>query len=122
MAAMATRVLIVDDHATFRSFARDLLEIDGFEVVGESGDGASGIEAAAHLSPDLVLLDIQLPDLTGFEVVRNLAAGGFRSIVLISSRDAASYGDQIESSGALGFVPKAELSGDAVRALMDRAG
>ena len=118
---MAT-VLIVDDHETFRSFAKDLLQSDGFEVVAEAEDGASGIELATQLRPDLVLLDVQLPDLTGFEVAQRLTAAGVRTIVLISSRDAASYGDQIESSGAVGFVPKAELSGDAVRALLDGTG
>ena len=120
-ARMAT-VLIVDDHETFRSFAKDLLQSDGFEVVAEAEDGASGIELATQLRPDLVLLDVQLPDLTGFEVAQRLTAAGVRTIVLISSRDAASYGDQIESSGAVGFVPKAELSGDAVRALLDGTG
>ena len=115
-------VLIVDDHATFRSFARGLLESDGFEVIGEVEDGASAIEAATTLEPDVVLLDVQLPDLSGFEVARRLTADGIRTIVLISSRDASSYGDQIESSGAVGFVPKAELSGDAVRALLAEAG
>jgi DNA-binding NarL/FixJ family response regulator len=119
---MTPTVLIVDDHPTFRSFARDLLQLDGFEVIGEAQDGGSGIEAATALLPDVVLLDVQLPDLTGFEVARRLTESGVRSIVLVSSRDAASYGDQIESSGALGFVPKAELSGDAVRTLLDRSG
>ncbi len=120
--APMTTVLIVDDHETFRSFARMLLESDGFEVIGEAPDGTSGIDAATALRPDLVLLDVQLPDLTGFDVARRLTKEGIRTIVLISSRDAASYGDQIESSGAVGFVPKAELSGDALRELMDPVG
>jgi DNA-binding NarL/FixJ family response regulator len=119
---MTPTVLIVDDHETFRSFARALLESEGFEVLGEAEDGASAIEAATALVPDVVLLDVQLPDLTGFEVARRLTEGGLRSIVLVSSRDASSYGDQIESSGALGFVPKADLSGEAVRALLNRTG
>jgi DNA-binding NarL/FixJ family response regulator len=118
---MTPTVLIVDDHPIFRAFARDLLQGEGFEVVGEAEDGGSAIEAAASLGPDVVLLDVQLPDLTGFEVARRLTDSGMRSIVLVSSRDAASYGDQIESSGAIGFVPKAELSGDAIRALLERA-
>lgn len=119
---MTVRVLIVDDHQTFRSFARELLESEGFEVVGESEDAASGIEAAASLRPDLVLLDVQLPDLTGFEVARRLAKQGVpMSVVLTSSRDASSYGDQVASSGAIGFIPKAELSGQAIRALLQEA-
>src|SRR6266571_4153909 len=73
-APMAMTVLIVDDHATFRSLARDLLESEGFEVIGEAESGTSAIERAAALRPDLVLLDVQLPDLTGFEVIERLRA------------------------------------------------
>lgn len=117
---MSLSVLIVDDHPTFRSFARDLLESEGFEVVGEAEDGASGIEAATALQPDIVLLDVQLPDISGFEVTnRVLTAGVPSTIVLVSSRDQSDYGDEIESSGAAGFVPKAELSGGAIRAILD---
>jgi DNA-binding NarL/FixJ family response regulator len=122
-APMAMTVLIVDDHPIFRSFARDLLESEGFHVVGEAQDGSSALEGAVALHPDLVLLDVQLPDLTGFEVVARLREDGVATpVVLTSSRDASSYGDQIETSGALGFVPKAELSGDAIRALVAGAG
>jgi DNA-binding NarL/FixJ family response regulator len=60
-------LLIVDDHATFRATARALLEIDGWEVVGEAGDGSTGIAAAADLNPDVVLLDVRLPDMNGFD-------------------------------------------------------
>jgi DNA-binding NarL/FixJ family response regulator len=113
-------VLIVDDHPTFRSFARDLLESEGFEVVGEAEDGSSGIAAATTLRPDLVLLDVQLPDVTGSDVTQRLVASGLpAAVVLVSSRDASDYGDEIESSGAAGFVPKADLSGAALRALLD---
>ena len=115
-------VLIVDDHPTFRSFARALLEEEGFEVVGESEDGASAIAAALALRPDVVLLDVQLPDLNGFEVAGRLRAAGVpSSIVLVSSRDASDYGEDIASSGAAGFVAKGELSGSAVRALLEGA-
>jgi DNA-binding NarL/FixJ family response regulator len=120
---MTVRILIVDDHQTFRSFARELLESEGFEVVGESEDAASGIEAAASLRPDLVLLDVQLPDLTGFEVARRLAKQEDPlSVVLTSTRDASSYGDQVNASGAIGFIPKAELSGQSIRSLLEEAG
>jgi DNA-binding NarL/FixJ family response regulator len=119
---MSVTVLIVDDHPTFRSFARELLEAEGFEVVGESEDGASAITAAGTLRPDLVLLDVQLPDLTGFEVTRRLVSDGVPSVVvLVSSRDASDYGDEITYSGAAGFVPEAELSGPALRAVMQGA-
>lgn len=119
---MAMTVLIVDDHPTFRAFARDLLESEGFEVVGEAEDGASAIETATSLRPELVLLDVQLPDMSGFEVAERLKGDGIpTAIVLTSSRDASSYGDQVRSSGAVGFIPKAELSGQAVRALLQEA-
>ena len=71
---MTVRVLIVDDHPSFRATARLLLETEGFEVVGEEADGASGLRAARELSPDLVLLDVQLPDIDGFEVAAQLTA------------------------------------------------
>ncbi|HJP64722.1 MAG TPA: response regulator transcription factor [Actinomycetota bacterium] len=117
---MNTTVLIVDDHETFRSFARAILESDGFEVIAEAGDGTSGIEAVTSRRPDLVVLDVQLPDINGFEVLKRLRSEGDATpVVLTSSRDATSYGDQVDSSGAVGFVPKAELSGAAIRALLE---
>jgi DNA-binding NarL/FixJ family response regulator len=121
-AAMALTVLIVDDHPTFRSLARDLLESEGFRVVGESEDGATAIRAASLLRPDVVLLDIQLPDLTGFEVTERLMSGHVpTAVVLVSSRDASDYGPDVESSGAMGFLQKSELCGAAVRALLKGA-
>lgn len=111
--------LIVDDHPTFRATARALLEAEGFAVVGEAADGAEALAKAAELRPDVVLLDVQLPDLDGFEVARRLAANGAESaVVLTSSRDRDDYGELIDDSGALGFVAKDELSGDALRDLL----
>jgi DNA-binding NarL/FixJ family response regulator len=119
---MAVKVLIVDDHPTFRAFARDLLQSEGFEVVGEAEEGTSAIQTATSLRPDLVLLDVQLPDMSGFEVLKRLRAEGISTpVVLTSSRDASSYGDQVNESDALGFIPKADLSGQAVRALLQEA-
>ena len=117
---MTRTVLIVDDHPSFRATARAVLEAEGFEVVGEASDGAEAVELAAALHPEVVLLDVQLPDQTGFEVAAALAAmnGSGPAIVLVSSRDAYDYGDLIAQSGARGFVPKGELSGAAVRALL----
>jgi DNA-binding NarL/FixJ family response regulator len=116
---MTPTVLIVDDHETFRGFARSILEEEGFEVVGEAGTGASGVTAVESLRPDLVVLDVQLPDVMGFDLARRLRDGGYEGpIILTSSREASSYGDQIETSGAIGFIPKGELSGEAVRALL----
>jgi DNA-binding NarL/FixJ family response regulator len=111
-------ILIVDDHAGFRAQARALLEADGFSVIGEAADGRSALQAARSLRPDLVLLDIGLPDLEGFDVARQLVMDGAPPlVVLTSSRQAGEYGPRVASSGALGFIPKDELSGPAIRAL-----
>ena len=116
---VARTVLIVDDHPSFRATARAVLESEGFEVVGEAADGAGALVAVRERRPELVLLDVQLPDIDGFEVTRRLRANGFPpDVVLVSSRDASDYGELIAESGALGFVPKADLSGAAVRALL----
>jgi DNA-binding NarL/FixJ family response regulator len=118
---MARTVLIVDDHAGFRRLARRMLEADGYEVVGEAGDGASALVAARELHPDLVLLDVQLPDIDGFHVADELGGNGSGStVVLTSTRDARDYGRRVERSAARGFVAKSELSGDAIAALLGR--
>jgi DNA-binding NarL/FixJ family response regulator len=112
-------ILIVDDHPGFRLQARALLEADGFSVVAEAADGASGLRAARQLRPDLVLLDIGLPDIEGFEVARQLAAGGSPPlVVLTSTREASEYGPRLEAAGTLGFIAKDELSGTAIRSLL----
>ena len=117
---MPCSVLIVDDHPGFRAQARALLAAAGYEVVGEAADGESGVRVARDLSPDVVLLDVQLPDITGFEVVRRVhSAPDPPAIVLISSRDASDYGSRIGRSGALGFISKAELSARALRAMLE---
>jgi DNA-binding NarL/FixJ family response regulator len=115
---MATRVLIVDDHPSFRTGARRLLEAEGFEVVGEAEDGATAIAATASLHPELVLLDVNLPDLDGFQVTQRIVAAGGPPVVLTSSRDRADYGDCVDVCGARGFVHKADLSGLALTALL----
>jgi DNA-binding NarL/FixJ family response regulator len=113
------RVLIVDDHPSFRASARKLLESEGYEVVGEAADGAEALAAAAKLHPDVVLLDIQLPDIDGFEVsVRLGELERPPEVILTSSRDCADYGSCVEKSGARGFVPKAELSGAVLTTLL----
>lgn len=108
----AQRVLVVDDHPSFRRCACALLISEGFEVVGEAADGMTALALAAELDPELVLLDIQLPDLDGFEVAgRLLSVRPGLQIVLVSSRERAEYGDLVETSGARGFLLKDELSG-----------
>lgn len=112
-------VLIVDDHAVFRQFARDLLESDGFLVVGEAATGRQGIELAARLSPDVVLVDVQLPDIDGFAVADRLAAaGGAAAVVLISSRESSTYGDRISLAPACGFLDKVDLAGAALERML----
>ena len=116
---MRATVLIVDDHEAFRASARALLEAEGFDVVGEAGDGASAIEAVAALRPQIVLLDIQLPDTDGIAVAQALAdVPDPPAVVLVSSREAASYGPRLRQAPARGFIPKASLSGEALAALV----
>jgi DNA-binding NarL/FixJ family response regulator len=118
---MSVSVLIVDDHPSFRATARLLLESEGFDVVGEAADGAAGLRDARALEPDLVLLDVQLPDIDGFEVAAQLTGtGDGPAVVLTSSRDEADFGPLVAASGARGFVAKAELSGAALLALMEQ--
>lgn len=113
--------LVVDDHAGFRASVRFLLELEGFEVVGEAADCAGAVEAVERLQPELVLLDVQLPDGQGYDVARTILDRGLTPrIVLVSSRDESDYGDSIRTSGAVGFLNKAELSGDRLRALLEK--
>jgi DNA-binding NarL/FixJ family response regulator len=115
---MGRTVLIVDDHAGFRDAARALLEAAGFDVLGEAADGASALAAAAKLQPEIVLLDVQLPDLDGFAVAERLARDGVPSaIVLISSRDVSSFRRRLAANPAWSFIPKSELSGEALSAV-----
>lgn len=111
---MATTVLIVDDHPSFRSVARMLLEAEGYEVVGEAPDGEQALELARQLSPDVVLLDLNMPGIDGFEVARRLPAGP--AIVLVSSRDARDIGPL--DANVMGFIAKGELSGASLRSVL----
>ena len=96
---MSRTVLIVDDHAEFRGSARRLLEWAGVLVVGEAADGASAMAEALRLRPDVILLDVQLPDFDGFEVARRLARGPARpEIILTSSRAACDYRARLEEA------------------------
>jgi DNA-binding NarL/FixJ family response regulator len=116
----ARRVLVVDDHPSFRRCAGALLRAEGFEVVGEAADGTAALALAAELAPDLVLLDVQLPDLDGFEVAAGLLARDPElRIVLVSSRDRDAYGSLIEASGAMGFISKGDFSGLELERLLE---
>jgi DNA-binding NarL/FixJ family response regulator len=115
---MGRTILIVDDHDGFRSWARQILSMEGFDVVGEAADGASAIDAVLALRPEVVLLDVQLPDIEGFEVAERIA--GTTRVVLTSSRDALDYGSRIAHSPAVGFLPKADLTGHALEMVLGR--
>jgi DNA-binding NarL/FixJ family response regulator len=112
-------VLIVDDHAAYRASARRVLEAEGFQVVGEAGDGAAAIEWVARLRPAIVLLDIQLPGRDGFSVASHLASiAQPPAVVLISSRPADEWGPRLASAPVRGFLAKADLTGPALADLV----
>jgi DNA-binding NarL/FixJ family response regulator len=113
------RVLIVDDHAEFRLAARALLVREGFDVVGEAEDAATAIAAARLLAPDVVLLDVRLPDGDGFGVAAVLGRmPDPPAIVLVSTRPASAYRRRLASSPARGFLAKADVTGDALREIL----
>jgi CheY-like chemotaxis protein len=120
MTDVGCTVLVVDDHAEFRSVARALLESDGFTVVGEAADGTEAIASAQRLRPRLVLLDIALPDIDGFAVADRLAESGLDApaVVLVSSRAAGAYRRRLATTTARGFISKTDLTGAAVRLLL----
>jgi DNA-binding NarL/FixJ family response regulator len=117
------RVLIVDDHDDFRRVLRLLLLDDGYDVVGEAASAAAGIAAAVALRPDLVLLDVSLPDGSGVDVAKRITKLRLPSrVVLISTRDEAGFASGVRESGAIGFLPKTQLSAARLAALIARAG
>jgi DNA-binding NarL/FixJ family response regulator len=116
---MRPTVLIVDDHAAFRASASALLESEGFDVIGEAADGEAAISECERLRPEIVLLDIQLPGLDGFDVAERLAgAADAPAVILISSRDAAAYGSRVEEAPVRGFLAKRSLSGAALAGIV----
>jgi DNA-binding NarL/FixJ family response regulator len=120
---MPGSVLIVDDHPRFRATARRALECDGWTVVGEAQDGLGGLAEARRLAPDLVLLDIGLPDVSGLEIARRLAqdtdASGI-AVVLVSTQDAGDFEELAAAHGARGFLAKADVCGPALDGLLAR--
>ena len=117
---MNPTVLVVDDHASFRDAASALLEAEGFIVVGGAGDGDEALAQVGALCPDVVLLDVQLPGMDGFEVARRLAALAVPpAVLLISSRAAAEYGDQVAGAPVRGFLDKQALSGPVLTRLLE---
>jgi DNA-binding NarL/FixJ family response regulator len=116
---VATTVVLVDDHAGFRMQARALLAAAGYDVVGEAADGSSALASTRALRPDVVVLDVHLPDIDGFEVARALHEDPDPpAIILISSREAADFGGRIGRSPANGFLTKSDLSARALATLL----
>ena len=112
---MRPRVVIVDDDPSFLATVRALLEEEGFAVVGQASNGLDGVAAAAELQPDILLVDVNLPDIDGFEVVARVMEGGRAPpVVLTSIHSAADFGNLVERSGARAFISKADISGDAL--------
>jgi DNA-binding NarL/FixJ family response regulator len=119
---MRPSVLIVDDHPTFRRFARRLLEEAGFTVVGEASDGAGAVDAVRELRPEAVLLDVLLPDVSGLDIATALARSDHApAVVLTSSRSAEDLGAALDEAPASGFLPKASFTGAAFAALLEAA-
>jgi CheY-like chemotaxis protein len=125
---MSRTVLIVDDHPSFRASARRMLEGEGYEVVGDAADGAEALRAVRKLAPDVILLDVRLPDLDGFAVCRRITGAargagdngkpGAPAVILISSREIDEWGAVVNDCGAIGFIPKAKLSARAMEELL----
>lgn len=121
--APARSVVLVDDHPGFRAEARALLEGDGLDVVGEAGGAAMALAAVGRLRPDMVLLDVGLPDGDGLDLVGRIREGAPRTIVLvISSRAEAEYGGRVARSGADAFVDKANLAPGVIPGIIARLG
>jgi DNA-binding NarL/FixJ family response regulator len=119
--AMTLRCLIIDDSPRFVTAARGLLEQQGIVVVGVASTGAEALQQAASLRPDVTLLDIDLGDESGFELVERLhrhAGGAPLPVIMISTHAEEDYADLIASSSAVGFLPKVDLSGNAIRDLL----
>ena len=116
---MSIGVLIVDDHAEFRRAARALLNAAGFEVVGEAGTGHEALAAVTRCSPDVVLLDVQLPDVDGFAITDSLLDRPDPPLVILtSSRSASAYRRRLATSRAAAFIAKRDLSAQSLAALL----
>lgn len=116
---MPSRIVIVDDDPSFLATVRLLLEAEGFVVVGEALSGLDGIALATKLAPDLVLVDVNLPDIDGFEVVERLAQESAPPVVLTSIRSAEDFGNLVQRSRARGFITKADITGEALTGFLE---
>ena len=118
-AAVSRSLLVVDDHAGFRALARQVLDGDVFAVVGEAATCSEALQQAHDLAPDVVVLDVALPDGSGFDVARELIASSpAPAVVLVSSRSWSTLSRRLQQSGARGFLAKEQLSVAAVDGLV----
>jgi DNA-binding NarL/FixJ family response regulator len=116
------RCLIVDDSSSYLEAAQAMLEREGLSVVGVASSGSEALSRADESRPDVVLVDISLGKESGFEVARRLvadAANGRSKVILISTHAEADFADLIATSPAIGFLPKSELSADAIRRIVN---
>jgi DNA-binding NarL/FixJ family response regulator len=113
-------ILVVDDYAPFRLVVREMLERDGFRVVGEASNGSAAVDGVLALRPDVVLLDVHLPGDDGFTVCERLQRfSPAPQVVLTSSHDVASFRRRLRTSAARGFISKADLTSTALAALLE---
>jgi DNA-binding NarL/FixJ family response regulator len=118
---MAIRCLIVDDSPRFAQAATELLADEGIDVVGVAAGGEDAVRLARALCPDLALVDIDLGQESGLDVASRLCAeGGVGAVILISTHAEEQFAELIAASPAVGFLPKADLSADAIDALLSR--
>jgi DNA-binding NarL/FixJ family response regulator len=115
-------VVIVDDQSAFRSAARSVIgRLPGWQVIGEADSGESGIERAAALRPDVVLMDINLPGINGIEATRRILADSPAvAVVLLSTYGVDDLPDDAASCGAAGYVRKDDLTPRLLRTLLNR--
>lgn len=119
------RCLIVDDNQAFLRAARELLEREGISVLSAVSTGAEAYRTCRELNPDVVLIDVDLGDESGFEVARQLAGQADAEqpcLILISAYSEDDLEDMIAETPTVAFLPKADLSGMAVRGILTRAG
>jgi DNA-binding NarL/FixJ family response regulator len=112
---MPVRVLIVDDQEPFRMAARLVVEAtEGFDVVGEAETGEDSVELASELTPDLVLMDVNLPGINGLDATRQILDGQSEPVVvlLLSTYEEEEYAPRAAECGAAAYIPKAVFGPD----------